>query len=379
MIDRARALAPGFTKRAAQAEELRRMPDESVREMLDAGLTRILMPERFGGYGMDFETWYEVVLEISKADASHGWCASLLIHHPHLIAQYSEEMQQAIWGNGPDVPIAASFAPRAKAERAPGGFRISGKDSAFASGINHSTWAMVGALLHEGPAPQWLLFMVEPGQFSFRDVWQTTGMRGTGSNTIVTDNVFVPESRALSLTDLREGNGPGGKLHANPIFRTPFFFYAPLCFATPMLGAAIGAYEQFREGAKTRRSVDGSLVSEKVSLQVGMSRAAADLDAAELLVRRAAQIVDPPRDGIPALLARTIRDYTRVSELSVAAIDALMALSGSAGFSTSQPVQRVWRDIHFAASHISVNPEINYAHYGRMELGLGRDPNRPFF
>jgi alkylation response protein AidB-like acyl-CoA dehydrogenase len=146
-----------------------------------------------------------------------------------------------------------------------------------------------------------------------------------------------------------------------------------------MLGAALGAYAQFRESAKTRRGVDGSPVAEKTSVQVGMARAAADLDAAELLLRRAALVSDVPAADVQRLLARSIRDYSRVTELSVAAIDALIAMSGSAGFASAQPIQRAWRDIHFAASHISVNPEANYSHFGRMELGLGRDPNRPFF
>jgi len=110
-----------------------------------------------------------------------------------------------------------------------------------------------------------------------------------------------------------------------------------------------------------------------------MARAAADLDAAEMLLRRAAQIPNAHGEELQRLLARTIRDFARVSELSVAAIDALIAMSGSAGFASSHPIQRAWRDIHFAASHISLNTEANYSHFGRLELGLGRDPNRPFF
>jgi 3-hydroxy-9,10-secoandrosta-1,3,5(10)-triene-9,17-dione monooxygenase len=267
----------------------------------------------------------------------------------------------------------------AQAVRAEGGYRISGRDSSYASGLDNSTWVMVGALLHGGPAPQWLLCMIPPGDYSVRDSWHTAGMRGTGSNTIVTDNVFVPATRVMSLADLRPGNGPGGAIHASPLYRTPFFFYAPLCFAAPMLGAALGAYELFREGAKTRKSVDGAPVAEKTSLQVGMARASADLDAAEMLLKRASQIFDPPAADVQRLLARSIRDFARVSELSVAAIDALIGLSGSAGFASAQPIQRAWRDIHFAASHISLNTEANYSHFGRLELGLGRDPNRPFF
>jgi hypothetical protein len=79
--------------------------------MLDAGIARILMPPRFGGYGLDFDTWFDVTREISKADSSHGWCASLIIHHAHCIAQFPEEAQEAVWADGPDVAIAASFLP----------------------------------------------------------------------------------------------------------------------------------------------------------------------------------------------------------------------------------------------------------------------------
>jgi hypothetical protein len=74
--------------------------------MLAAGLARILVPYRFDGYGLDFDTWFEVVLSISKVDASHGWCASLIIHHVHLIGQFSEEAQQAVWAA---VPMSRSL------------------------------------------------------------------------------------------------------------------------------------------------------------------------------------------------------------------------------------------------------------------------------
>ena len=379
LIDRVRAMIPAFAERAAAAEEARRLPADSVRDMLDAGLARILMPPRFGGYGLDFEAWLDAILELSKADASHGWCASLIVHHAHLIAQFPEETQQALWAGGPDVAIAASFAPRALATRVDGGYRVSGLDSSFASCVDHSTWVMVGALVHDGGAPDWQLFMIPRGEIEVRDTWFTAGMRGTGSNTIVTDNVFVPGTRMLRLSDLRPGKGPGAETNDSPIYRIPFFFYAPLTFAAPMLGAAMGAYDHFRKSTKTRRSVDGALVAEKTSVQVGMARAAADLDAAEMLLRRAAQIPNAHGEELQRLLARTIRDFARVSELSVAAIDALIAMSGSAGFASSHPIQRAWRDIHFAASHISLNTEANFSHFGRLELGLGRDPNRPFF
>jgi alkylation response protein AidB-like acyl-CoA dehydrogenase len=110
-----------------------------------------------------------------------------------------------------------------------------------------------------------------------------------------------------------------------------------------------------------------------------MARAAADIDAADLLVRRAVGVTAAPQDYSTRLLARSVRDFTRASELIVSAIDAIVALSGTACFASSHPIQRAWRDIHFMSMHISLNTEMNFAYFGRTELGLGRDSNHPYY
>jgi 3-hydroxy-9,10-secoandrosta-1,3,5(10)-triene-9,17-dione monooxygenase len=378
ILDRVRPLLPNFAKRAEAAEQARRLPVESVRELLDAGIARILMPPRFGGYGLGFDTWFDVTREISKADASHGWCASLIIHHAHCIAQFPEEAQKAVWADGPDVAIAASFLPGTTIVPADGGYRVSGQ-SGFASGVGHSTWVFVHGMIDMNGRPERAFFLIPPGQYKVKDTWFTAGMRGTGSNTIVTDNVFVPKNLTLLSSHLREGEGPGGALHESRIYRTPFISYAPLCFATPMLGAAQGAYELFREWTKTRKGITGDAVAERTSIQVQLARTAADLDAAELLVRRAADTAEAVTPPSPALRARSMRDYTRAAELAVLAIDALIAMSGTSGFAESNPIQRAWRDIHFSSMHVSVNTENTYSHFGRLELGLPRSPQVAYY
>src|ERR1700682_1274636 len=140
IMDRVSAMASRFAERAAAAEEARRIPEESVKEMLDAGFARVLVPKSVGGYGLGFDTWFEVTRAIFKADASHGWCASLIIHHNHLIAQYPQAAQKALWANGLDVPVAASFAPAAQAVPGDGGYRGSGKGSPVASGVDQWHW-----------------------------------------------------------------------------------------------------------------------------------------------------------------------------------------------------------------------------------------------
>jgi 3-hydroxy-9,10-secoandrosta-1,3,5(10)-triene-9,17-dione monooxygenase len=375
VLARVRALTAGIRDGAAAAEEARTVPQKTIDRLLAAGITRILIPPQYGGYGLSLDTWFEVVREIGKADASHAWCASLMIHHPHYLSQFPEAAQKAVWADGIDISIAASIQPVGRVTPVEGGYRVSG-EFPFASGINHSRWLVVGSMVETEAT----FFLIGPNDFKIKDTWFTNAMRATGSNTAVCDDVYVSESHTLALADVREGKTPGGKLHANPIYRAPWISYAPLTFATPMLGAAQGAYELFRDWTKSRRSGRGGFaIAEVTSVQVRLARAAADLDAAELLLRRAIDVARAETPPSLALRARSMRDCSRAAELCVGVIDELIAMSGTAVFAAAHPLQRAWRDIHFAAMHVALNPEQNFSHFGRTEFGLPRDPHLPFF
>jgi 3-hydroxy-9,10-secoandrosta-1,3,5(10)-triene-9,17-dione monooxygenase len=375
VLARVRALTAGIRDGAAAAEEARTVPQETIDRLLAAGITRILIPPQYGGYGLSLDTWFEVVREIGKADASHAWCASLMIHHPHYLSQFPEAAQKAVWADGIDISIAASIQPVGRVTPVEGGYRVSG-EFPFASGINHSRWLVVGSMVETEAT----FFLIGPNDFKIKDTWFTNAMRATGSNTAVCDDVYVSESHTLALADVREGKTPGGKLHANPIYRAPWISYAPLTFATPMLGAAQGAYELFRDWTKSRRSGRGGFaIAEVTSVQVRLARAAADLDASELLLRRAIDVARAETPPSLALRARSMRDCSRAAELCVGVIDELIAMSGTAVFAAAHPLQRAWRDIHFAAMHVALNPEQNFSHFGRTEFGLPRDPHLPFF
>lgn len=69
----------------------------------------------------------------------------------------------------------------------------------------------------------------------------------------------------------------------------------------------------------------------------------------------------------------------RATEIIVQAIDGLVAISGTAGFGETNPIQRAWRDIHFASMHVSLNADINYGHFARMQFGVLPDPGQPYF
>ncbi|MEU6559310.1 acyl-CoA dehydrogenase family protein [Nocardia nova] len=379
LLKRVRDLLPTIRDRADESERLRSIPKESARDLIDAGLARMLVPERFGGMEADLATWVEVVTEIGTADASHAWCASLLAHHPHYIAQFPEAAQQAVWADGPDVSIAGPFTPVMEVDPVEDGYILSGT-AAFASGVNHSTWIIVGGMLaHGNDEPEWTLFLAPPGSFEIRDTWHTVGMCGTGSNSVVLRNVFVAADHTLRVADLREGTGPGAELHPSPIYRTPWLTYNGFTFVAPMLGAALGALEDFCQWNRNRASMHGSSVSKYISIQRRVAEAGAQLDAARLLTDRAMSVADAPQRASLELRARAGRDGICASQLIVSAMETIMGMSGAAGFASTNRIQRAWRDVHFASSHVLLNPEVGYPVWGRHQFGLERDPETQWY
>ena len=372
ILARVQKLLPVIAERAEQGETARAIPQESAQAFLDAGLARALAPRRFGGYELGLDVWFDAVHAIGTTDASHAWCASLIMHHPQYLAQFPLEAQEAVWDDGPDVAVASSVNPTTTVTKADGGYRLTGK-APFTSGIAHASWAMIGGMLPVAGPPRPALFLVPRSHFTVQDVWHTTGMRGTGSNLIVTDDVFVPENLALPLADLIEGTGPGGRVHDNPIYRTPLVTYGPATFAIPMLGAARGALEAYRAFAAPRQQRPNAVVA-ATTARIRMGRAAADLDAAELLLRRSLDLAARPADASIELRARSMRDAGRAAELITGSMNDLIALSGTAGFAADNVLQRHWRDVNFAARHVTLNPDANYAYWSGTQLGVERNP-----
>lgn len=373
MIERARALAPVFRERAAAAESARKISEESARELVAAGVARMLLPRRLGGSELGLDAWFEVVTELGRGDGSHAWCASLMAHVPQMLLQYGEEAQQAIWGDGPDVPTAGSVMPLAKVVAVDGGYRVSA-EAPFTSGVNHSTWVFVGGFLpDEGPTGA-AMFLIPPGQYEIKDTWFTAGMRATGSNTVVTDGVFIPGAHVLRTSDLREATGPGLALNPHGIYRLPLVAYAPLSFTGAMLGAALGAYEDLLAWVATKRMPGGAPLAEAPMTQNAIGRISGDLTAAELLLRYVVDTSNEPSATTLEHRRACMRNASRASELLVEAIDAIVKLQSTFGFAESNPIQRAWRDIHFAAAHVSLQAEVNYPHWARGELNLPKSP-----
>jgi 3-hydroxy-9,10-secoandrosta-1,3,5(10)-triene-9,17-dione monooxygenase len=374
-VRRARTLAPILRERARRVEAERRIANETIEAIVDAGLARILQPRRFGGHEISHDAAFDVAVEIASACGSTGWCASLLNIHDWWLAGFPEEAQHDVWGDAPDRNLAAMVYPTGKAAPADGGYRLSGRWS-FVSGVDYSHWAIVVAMVlgPSGP-PHARHFLLPRKDYAIEDTWYNVGMRGTGSNDLVVGDVFVPTHRTLAMDDFREGTTPGSQVNTGPIYRGAMICTFGYALAAPALGAARGAFAAWLEWTRDRAATStGEAVAEWPQVQARIAQTELDLDAAELLLRRNLDVIRDGGPSDPALRTRSFAAYGHAARLVCKAVDTLFDMSGARGMRDENLIQRAWRDVHAISAHVGLNTDLSGQSRGRFLLGLPRDP-----
>lgn len=383
LVARARALAPKLRERAVRAERDRNIPKESVEEYIDAGLIHTLQPKRWGGYEHDHEVAFDIAIELGRSTCgSSAWCLNYLGDHACILAHFPEEAQHDVWSRDTAACIATSAAPTGKSTVAPGGYKLNGRWS-WCSGLRHSQWILIGGLVfREGhDHPDMRLHLVPTSEVKQEDTWYCAGLRATGSNTVVVDDVFVPEHRTVSFSTLRDACSPGSKTNTNPIYRGPFLAVHSYALLGPALGAARGGYADFVQWTKQRHLTYTQVsIAQHVPVQLKIAEIAAQIDAAELLARRSLATARKDYAGMN-IETRTLlrRDYAFAMKTLRDAMDSLVKISGSSGLMESNSVQRCWRDVHAISSHVVMNWDVPAEQFGRMEFGLGLNPAYPMF
>ena len=302
-LARARALVPALRERAPRAEELRRIPDESVAELKRSGLMRLMQPKRVGGSECDWVAMIDVSSELARGCGSTAWnWANWAVHH-WMLALWPRRCQDEVWGEDPSVLIASAILfPPGKAARVAGGYRLSGRWP-FSSGIDASAWDMMGAVV-EGTG-ELRMFVVPREDYRVIDNWHVLGLRGTGSKDVECKDVFVAEHRTLTV-DATKGGAiyPGAADNPGAIFRIPLFAALPHMLIGIPLGIAQGAYEIFLEGLRARVSrYSGKSLADMTAVQMKVAEASACIDAARLVLRQSS--IAAKSSGLPHLTTNT--------------------------------------------------------------------------
>lgn len=385
MIERARALIPVIRENQEKTEKDRRVSDDLFDRILDAGLFRMLMPKRFGGFEHGMDAFAEAAYEIARGCGSVGWVHSICSMYQYLLAMYPLEAQEEIWSDDPDGRTSASFTPTGTAEKVDGGYKISGS-WAFCSGLDNCPWVLVAVNLIESGKYE----PVERGyaisrrsSFGVEDTWEVAGLAGTGSKTVYCEDLFIPDHRYLALEHTMSGSPPGAAVNHGLLFRIPAFQALSISVCAPILGMAQGAYDAFMDDARGRVTRGAALSSpapmaQLPTIQVKVGEAAASIDAAKLIVfRDARELMETMAEKGELTVeqrARNKGDLGFAAGLALNAVDTLFEANGGKGLQLSNALQRYWRDAHAGAMHVSVNRDAVLGLYGRVHLGLEPGP-----
>jgi 3-hydroxy-9,10-secoandrosta-1,3,5(10)-triene-9,17-dione monooxygenase len=380
LLARAEALVPLLRERAPRAEQLRRLPDETIADLHESGLFRILQPARVGGSELPYRALFELTAVIGQGCGSTAWVLGNLAAHHWLLGMWHPEAQDEIWGQSPDSLISSALAfARGRARRVEGGYRLSGRWP-FSSGIDPSTWNIFGAIVNDEETGQSepRMFLVPASDYTIIDTWQVIGLAGTGSNDVEVVDVFVPAYRTLSGERIRGGPNRGSEVNPGTLYKLPAVSLFAFAVAGVSLGIARGAIQNFIETTRTRRSAyTGRNIADFTNMQVHLAEAAALADAAEASVLHdcdeATRITEA--GVVPSIeqRARYRRDGAFAATLCTRAVDLLFAATGGNAIYESNPIQRAFRDVHAANAHYMLNWDVNGAIYGRVALGLPPD------
>ena len=375
-LGRVRELLPAIRERAPRAEQLRRLPEETFADFQRAGLFRALQPKRFGGFELDPGVFYQAVTEVGAACGSSAWIFGVIgVHNWHL-AIMPPQAQEDVWGADDSVQLSTSLAPTGTVERAPGGFRLSGRWQ----------WVVLGGIAPPaegdgGGPPDARVFLVPRADYRIDDNWHVIGLCGSGSKDIVVEDAFVPEYRTHSYLDAFHLKHPGRAINPAPLYRLPFALIFRYGITAPAIGAARGALDAFREQTGRRVNVmDKSHAAEDPFMQQRLAQSAAEITSAhERMLQIFAEMMQLARAGQEIPLENRARyrwDGGKAVEWAVAAIDRLFEASGGRGLFLANPIQRAWRDVHAMRAHAGNNPERAAMVFARSELGLPQTDNR---
>lgn len=371
VLARAAALLPALRERAARTEELRRVPPETVADLLAAGLHLPGVPARYGGWPGDYGLALAVGVELARACPATSWCYSLWAAHSWLVGYWPQAAQEEVFGDGPDVLCSSSLSP-GKSVCAPvdGGYRLSGRWE-FSSGCDSAAWVMLGVAGIGGR--NWAL--LPRCDWAIDDTWFVSGLRGSGSKDIVVEDAFIPAHRVVEVTTAGDTDLSGWELHGQARYRVPIPVLLGWDLAAPMLGLARGMIDEFV--GRLAGTAGPGRTADSPAIHLCLSQAAAAVDAAEALMQRdVAETLRKGRDGEPFTTlerARFRRDKAFTTQLGLQAVNRLFDLSGGHALFDSDPMQRFHRDAQAVAHRDGLIMELGGQQYGRVALGLEPD------
>lgn len=375
LIAAARSFVPEIRKRARAMERAGRLDDDLMDAMEQAGIFSAVVPKRFGGAGLGPHEVHRIAEILGEADCSTAWVGTFYILHNWLLCRFPIATQEALYKDRSSVRCAAVWAPPGKAERVPGGYKVTGKWG-YASGMHHAPYALCPAIL-EGAA--WW-FIVPRKSLEITDDWEMGAMSATGSVTIATADTFVAEGWGMPIEDLVSSDRHGGLAHPELVYS---YGFGALGNAVASIG--LGALDRAIELARDKLSTSKPLGVARLDRSPSRIRWAAALQSARVarLIRDAGvnDVIARGESGEPRTLeteALAGLHGVAMTQLIKEALRSLMDGLGSSGYAASDQIRRSSGDIAMMATHVlGGDYDVVMDRHARWVLGLGLGPGDP--
>jgi indole-3-acetate monooxygenase len=362
-------LVPLIRERVAEIEERRRLPDGLVALLREAGAFRLAMPAEWGGPDFTPVEQTRIVEEVSRADASAGWCVMIGMDSGIFARYLDPDVARQVFPRL-DMITAGWLPPAGVAQEVDGGYVVNGHWR-FGSGCTHADWLVGGCVVHRSGqpvldahgAPAWRVIMALPSDFTIVDTWRTTGLAGSGSNDYTATNLFVRREHSFSFDE---------PVHPGPLTRWRDAINRKMP-GVP-LGAARAALDYVHDVAAKRRERPSGVRwpdSPRVQRAVGeceMRLAAARSFVYASLEEQWAALVAGTEPSPQVRAAVALARYNAFRTARGVAADLYDLIGGKSVYTSATPLDRIHRDLVTACQHV-VGQSRMLEHAGQLLLG----------
>tara|TARA_R110002110_G_C13454717_1_gene717455 strand:- start:1194 stop:2399 length:1206 start_codon:yes stop_codon:yes gene_type:complete len=366
-IHAAKELRPLLRKNAQIHHQIGEITEEVVDALTNAGLHNLAVPRRWGGENLSSVGLARVSAEIARGCPSSAWIISISNSCAWMASQMKDPMQETIFAEG--TPMLTS--PQngfGTLEAVEGGYLLTGRWS-YGSNCHHAKYALLTGVFEETQPIQCLVSINDVDRLA---TWDVVGMRGSGSDTLVADKVFVPMEYACRMSGILSA-----EYFSYDKESSDYWVVFPLLRAKA-LGILVGAVEGLLDSVLAGSHKPVIYANYAARQDSGAYRAS--IGEAATKIRTARTIMDAVNNvnDQSALQARHLTvaeaqhiraEVALVINLLSQASTTLMDLVGSSGFSESNMAQRYWLDFNVGSRHVIFNPYISFEAYGDHVLG----------
>jgi alkylation response protein AidB-like acyl-CoA dehydrogenase len=333
-----------------------------------------MSPAVYGGYELSPRALVEAERVVAHGSPAASWVMMVCGAHTFMCGRLPRQCQDEVFGSDAGVLIPGVPSSQGTCQRTEGGFVLTGRWP-FCSGVDHGEWVMLGSRGTRNDAGEptpGMLVVLPKADVTVDDTWYTLGMRGTGSKDVVLHDVFVPQHRAVRVSDAWLGIVPDVEI---PLYRLP----VGATLATMLLGTIVGMSERglrlFVDQTRTRiDAYSGEPKAQRAGLQYRVAEADAEISHAWSLAIRNCDLLEeamehPPPMPTPARAeARWNAAYG--AELCRRAADRLYAAAGANANHDTNELQAVFRDINTSTHHAMLDFDTTLEIRGKLLLGI---------